>query len=53
MLFKTAPAQVAALEKFIADQHPYQVPEIVSWIASAAAPYAQWVATETHQPAYV
>jgi periplasmic divalent cation tolerance protein len=53
MLFKTAPAQVAALEKFIADQHPYQVPEIVSWIASAAAPYAQWVATETHKPTYV
>ena len=53
MLFKTAAEHVAALEKFIAGHHPYQVPEILSWPVSAAAAYAQWVAIETHKPTYV
>jgi periplasmic divalent cation tolerance protein len=53
LLFKTAPLQLAALEKFIAQHHPYEVPEIVSWNASSTPGYAQWVATETSRPVHV
>jgi periplasmic divalent cation tolerance protein len=47
VLFKTAPDQAAALEAFIAEHHPYEVPEIVAWDAAATPSYAQWVIAET------
>lgn len=48
VLFKTSIECADALETFIADNHPYDVPEIVRWDALAAPAYAQWVAAETN-----
>jgi periplasmic divalent cation tolerance protein len=47
VLFKTSTTSAAALRVFIADHHPYQVPEILSWDAAAAPAYGQWVLAET------
>lgn len=48
LLIKTRAARYAALEQFIKKNHPYDVPEIVAWPASAALPaYARWVEDET------
>jgi periplasmic divalent cation tolerance protein len=48
VLFKTSAACADALETFIAENHSYQVPEIVRWSATASPAYAQWVAAETN-----
>lgn len=53
LLFKTSVARSLELERFIADQHPYETPEILSWQASASVAYGQWVAAETHRPTHV
>jgi len=47
ILFKTSAECADALETFIADNHPYDVPEIIRWSATASPAYAQWVAAET------
>ena len=47
VLFKTSLECADALETFIAENHPYDVPEIIRWHATAAPAYAQWVAAET------
>ncbi len=47
LLFKTSPAHTQALSNLIAEQHPYETPEILTWAASAAPTYAQWVLTQT------
>lgn len=53
VLFKTSTARSLELERFIAASHPYETPEIVSWLAGASAAYRQWVAAETHRSTHV
>lgn len=53
LTFKTSPARAQALVERIAQRHPYDVPEIVSWIADTTPSYAQWVQTETSVPIHV
>ncbi len=53
LLFKTSVARAAELEQFIQQQHPYETPEILSWQATAAASYGQWVVAETQRPIHV
>lgn len=48
LLIKTRASGYPALEKYLRDHHPYDVPEIVAWPATMALPaYAQWVNDET------
>lgn len=47
ILFKTSALQADALEQWIASHHPYDVPEILRWDATAAPAYAQWALAET------
>ncbi|AOK45731.1 cytochrome C biogenesis protein [Burkholderia sp. MSMB617WGS] len=49
LLFKTSAVRALELERYIQSHHPYDVPEIVSWQATASAAYGQWVATETQR----
>ncbi|MCG1041879.1 divalent-cation tolerance protein CutA [Mycetohabitans sp. B8] len=53
LLFKTAMARAFELEKFIAANHPYQTPEILSWSAASSPAYALWVDTQTSRPTHV
>lgn len=53
LLFKTSAARSLELERFILANHPYETPELLSWQASAANAYGQWVVTETHRPTHV
>ncbi len=53
LLFKTSAARAVELERFIAANHPYETPEIISWPATASAAYGQWVVSETHRPTHV
>jgi periplasmic divalent cation tolerance protein len=44
IVFKTRAAAYAALEAAIRAQHPYELPAIHAWAATAAyGPYADWV----------
>lgn len=48
LLIKTTGARYAELEAAIRELHPYEVPEILAWPATAGyAPYLRWVARET------
>ena len=49
LLFKTSVARAAELEHLIQTLHPYDVPEILSWQATASAAYGQWVTGETQR----
>ncbi len=51
--FKTSPLRVQALLELIGQRHPYDVPEIVTWMVEATPSYAQWVHTETSAPIHV
>ena len=53
LLFKTSIARSLELEQFIAANHPYETPEILSWPANASAAYGQWVIAETQRPLHV
>lgn len=53
LLFKTAMVRALELEKFIAANHPYQTPEILSWSAASSPAYGLWVDTETSRPTHV
>lgn len=45
---KTTTSAYAELERFIRDEHPYEVPEIVATPITAGNPaYLTWLATET------
>lgn len=51
VLFKTTPKARPALFQWIRARHPYEVPEILSWKASAAWPaYARWVTAAVTSP---
>lgn len=48
LLIKTTRARYAALERWLAEQHPYDVPEIIALPVTAGyAPYLQWLALNT------
>ena len=48
ILFKTVHTQVAALEKLILEQHPYDTPEILVLAISEATPrYLDWMLANT------
>ncbi|MCI4350526.1 MAG: divalent-cation tolerance protein CutA [Thermoplasmata archaeon] len=52
-IFKTAPKRVGALFRFLADAHPYDVPEIVEIdVPRVHAPYLRYLATtlDLHAP---
>ncbi|UDG81881.1 divalent-cation tolerance protein CutA [Candidatus Vallotia cooleyia] len=53
LLFKTAVERALELQKFISANHPYQIPEILSWSATSLPAYALWVNAETSHPTYV
>ncbi len=47
-LFKTRAARAKALEEFILEKHPYEVPEIVVvGIADVSEDYGDWIKDET------
>lgn len=43
VVIKTLPACRQALQDFLAQQHPYQVPQFLGTVGQASAAYAQWV----------
>jgi periplasmic divalent cation tolerance protein len=46
LTIKSLPAKLAALQDFMAEQHPYEVPQLL-WQAMGASPaYAEWVRQE-------
>ena len=48
LLAKTTETRAPALMQFLADEHPYDLPEIVvTHVADVSAPYAAWVANQT------
>lgn len=54
LMIKTTAARYTALEQYIKEHHPYDVPEIVAWPATAALPaYARWVEDETRRELHV
>ncbi|PMS20743.1 cytochrome C biogenesis protein [Trinickia dabaoshanensis] len=53
LLFKTSAARSLELERFIAANHPYETPELLTWQADASNAYGQWVGAETHRPTHV
>jgi periplasmic divalent cation tolerance protein len=53
VLFKTSLARSDELRRFIASNHPYETPEILSWQAQASPGYGHWVIAETSRPLHV
>jgi periplasmic divalent cation tolerance protein len=50
MLIKTRRLHFDAIEDWIAEYHPYEVPELVALLASdVGEPYAKWAAEETRR----
>ena len=47
LVIKTTPARLAALERYVRAEHPYDTPEFVVLAARAAASYGRWLAAET------
>lgn len=47
LVVKTTRACVGALEVFLSEHHPYQLPECVVLAADASGAYLEWVRTET------
>lgn len=46
LVIKTMPDREAALRAFLAEHHPYELPQFVAIAAAASAEYAQWVRGE-------
>lgn len=51
LVIKTAPAREAALRAFLAEHHPYELPQFVAMAVPASAEYAEWVRAEVSVPA--
>ncbi|MBO8198732.1 divalent-cation tolerance protein CutA [Streptomyces smyrnaeus] len=48
VLFKTSAARYDALEAYLSEAHPYDVPEIIATpVVRGSAAYLEWVAEET------
>jgi len=50
IILKTLPAALPALEAFLAEHHPYDLPQMLSIRMRASASYAQWVRDEVRLP---
>lgn len=50
LVIKTTPARETALRAFLAEHHPYELPQFVAMTAAASAEYAQWVHGEVSAP---
>ena len=49
-LFKTTGALAAQLERWIAERHPYEVPEIVTvGLTGVSKAYGEWIENETEE----
>lgn len=46
LVIKTAPGLEAAVRSFLAEHHPYELPQFVAVPVRASAEYAQWVRAE-------
>jgi|SRR5687768_3863189 len=49
LILKTLPIKKSALQRLIADNHPYEVPCIVSWDVDVNEEYATWVAANVSE----
>ncbi len=43
LTIKSLPARLAALQDFMAEQHPYEVPQLLWQTMGASPAYAEWV----------
>jgi len=50
LVIKTLPQCRQALEQFLAQHHPYELPQFIATTASATREYAQWVRQEVKLP---
>jgi periplasmic divalent cation tolerance protein len=50
LVIKTLPACRQALEAFLAEHHPYDLPQFLATIAGASPAYAGWVRSEVQIP---
>lgn len=50
LVIKTVPACEAALRAFLAEHHPYELPQFVAMAVPASADYVQWVRGEVSVP---
>ena len=50
LVIKTLPACEAALQAFLAEHHPYDVPQFLAATLRASEAYAHWVRTEVTVP---
>ncbi len=46
LVIKTVPAREAQLRAFLAEHHPYELPQFVAMAVPASAEYARWVRGE-------
>lgn len=46
LTFKTTPEAWPALQAFLAEHHPYELPQVLGQRMQASAPYAAWVRAE-------
>jgi periplasmic divalent cation tolerance protein len=51
LVIKTVPECEPALQAFLAEHHPYDVPQFVATPGQGSAEYAQWVRGEVRVPA--
>lgn len=48
---KTLPACLEAVQAYLAEHHPYEVPQLLWQVLQASQGYARWVAGEVSAPA--
>jgi periplasmic divalent cation tolerance protein len=48
---KTTAARLAELQSYVAENHPYELPQLLWTPMSASAAYAEWVLAEVGDPA--
>lgn len=47
---KTLPSKLADVQAFLADHHPYQLPQLLWQVLDASPAYAAWVRSEVDAP---
>lgn len=50
LTIKTLPERLPALQQFLAERHPYQLPQFLSWCQRASPGYAAWVRQALSRP---
>lgn len=46
LTIKSLPARLAPIQAFMAEQHPYEVPQLLWQVMGATPAYAEWVRAE-------